>query len=192
MYSGLTRRDARRIVAIGAGALGSQVAMNLGRSGFGQWTLIDDNAFMPHNAVRHALLGRSPVGHNKAQCTAIDMNSIADCEPIAQGIRGNFLAPGDQGASIDEALAEAAVVLDMSASVAVARALSDAELPCRALSMFLSPNGQDLVLMSEDPERNIRLDDLEMAYYAEVASREELADHLEVRGAPLRYGTSLP
>ena len=56
--------------------------------------------------------------------------------------------------------------------------------------MFLSPNGQDLVLMSEDPERNIRLDDLEMAYYAEVASREELADHLEVRRAPLRYGTS--
>ena len=190
MYSGLTRRDARRIVAIGAGALGSQVAMNLGRSGFGQWTLIDDDAFMPHNAVRHALPGRFPVGHNKAQCTAIDMNSIADCEPIAQGIRGNFLTPGDQGASIDEALAEAAVVLDMSASVAVARALSDAELPCRALSMFLSPNGQDLVLMSEDPERNIRLDDLEMAYYAEVASREELADHLEVRGAPLRYGTS--
>ena len=190
MYSGLTRRDARRIVAIGAGALGSQVAMNLGRSGFGQWTLIDDDAFMPHNAVRHALRGRFPVGHNKAQCTAIDMNSIADCEPIAQGIRGNFLTPGDQGASIDEALAEAAVVLDMSASVAVARALSDAELPCRALSMFLSPNGQDLVLMSEDPERNIRLDDLEMAYYAEVASREELADHLEVRGAPLRYGTS--
>ena len=31
MYSGLTRRDARRIVAIGAGALGSQVVLNLGR-----------------------------------------------------------------------------------------------------------------------------------------------------------------
>ena len=190
MYSGLTRRDARRIVAIGAGALGSQVAMNLGRSGFGQWTLIDDDAFMPHNAVRHALRGRSPVGHNKAQCTAIDMNSIADCEPIAHGIPGNFLTPGDHRASVDKTLAEAEVVLDMSASVAVARALSDAELPCRALSMFLSPNGQDLVLMSEDLERNIRLDDLEMAYYAEVASREELADHLEVREAPLRYGTS--
>ena len=190
MYSGLTRRDARRIVAIGAGALGSQVALNLGRSGFGQWTLIDDDAFMPHNAVRHALAGRFQVGYNKAQCTAIDMNSIADCEPIAHGIPGNFLTPGDHGASVDKTLAEAEVVLDMSASVAVARALSDAELPCRASSMFLSPNGQDLVLMSEGPERNIRLDDLEMSYYAEVASREELAGHLEVLAAPLRYGTS--
>ena len=44
--------------------------------------------------------------------------------------------------------------------------------------------------MSEGPERNIRLDDLEMSYYAEVASREELAGHLEVLAAPLRYGTS--
>ena len=189
-YSGLTGRDARRIVAIGVGALGSQVAMNLGKSGFGQWTLIDDDAFMPHNAVRHALVGRSPVGYSKAQCTAIVMNSIADCEPIAHGIRGNVLTPGDHRASVDKTLAEAEIVLDMSASVAVARALSDAELPCRASSMFLSPNGQDLVLMSEDPERNIKLDDLEMSYYAEVASREELAGHLEVLSAPLRYGTS--
>ena len=190
IFSGFTRRNACRIVAVGAGALGSQVAMNLGRSGFGQWTLIDDDAFMPHNAVRHALEGGSPVGHNKAHCTAIYMNSIADCEPIARGIRANVLRPGDCEASVNEALAEAEVVLDMSASVAVARTLSDAELPCRASSMFLSPNGQDLVLMSEDPDRNVRLDDLEMSYYAHVATRKELVGHLEVQGAPLRYGTS--
>src|SRR5208337_5028589 len=33
----------KSIVAIGVGALGSQVVMNLARSGFGKWTLIDND-----------------------------------------------------------------------------------------------------------------------------------------------------
>src|SRR5206468_1798768 len=40
------------ITAIGAGALGSQVIPKLIQSGFGVWTIIDDDFMLPHNAAR--------------------------------------------------------------------------------------------------------------------------------------------
>ncbi len=190
LHSGRENHDRRRFVAIGVGALGSQVAMNLARNGFGRWTVIDNDTFMPHNAVRHALAGSYLVGHNKAMCMAAYMNSITPLESSTQGIPGDFLKPGDYGKAIDDSLASADHVLDMSASVAVARSLADRDLQCRALSMFLSPSGQDLVFLAENSDRSIRLDDLEMLYYAEVAERAELSGHLEVHGSPARYGTS--
>ena len=49
--------DLRKAVAVGQGALGSQVVSNLIRTGFGSWTLIDYDVLLPHNLARHALLG---------------------------------------------------------------------------------------------------------------------------------------
>lgn len=189
MHSGLGSRDARRIVAVGAGALGSQVAMNLARSGFGTWTIIDNDVFMPHNGVRHALHGDFGIGHNKALCMAVSMNSVAHGE-VARGIPADFLAPGAYQKLVDDSLGEAELVLDMTASVPVSRALADADLPCRVSSIFLSPNGQDLVMLTEDPDRQVRLDDLEMQYYGDIATREELADHLKADTPWQRYGAS--
>lgn len=189
-YSGRRRIDPRKIVAVGAGSLGSQVAMNLARSGFGRWSLVDDDSFLPHNAVRHALEGGFPLGRNKAECVALYMNSIADDEPIAEGIPANFLRPGDQRARLDAVLGEADLVLDMSASLPVARAIADLENAARAVSVFLSPNGRDLVLLAEDKGRSIRLDDLEMMYYGEAATREDLQGHLAPAGRRARYGAS--
>ena len=37
------------MVAIGVGALGSQVLTNLVRSGYGRWTLVDEDVLHPHN-----------------------------------------------------------------------------------------------------------------------------------------------
>lgn len=189
-YSGRRHSDARKIVAVGAGALGSQVVMNLARSGFGRWSLVDDDPFLPHNAVRHALEGAFPLGRNKAECVALYMNSIADDEPIAEGIPANFLRPGDHQARLDAVLGEADLVLDMSASLPVARAIAEREIKGRAASVFLSPNGRDLVLLAEDGGRSIRLDDLEMMYYGEVAARDDLRDHLSPPAGRARYGAS--
>src|SRR5262249_53322180 len=49
--------DSRRVVAIGLGALGSQIVSTLVRGGFGEWTLVDNDVLMPHNAARHELNG---------------------------------------------------------------------------------------------------------------------------------------
>ena len=39
--NGEGRGDSSRVIAVGVGALGSQVVSNLVRGGFGQWTLVD-------------------------------------------------------------------------------------------------------------------------------------------------------
>ena len=44
-----------KTVAVGVGALGSKVTMNLVCSGFGTWTVIDEDELLPHNLARHAL-----------------------------------------------------------------------------------------------------------------------------------------
>lgn len=188
--SGESEPDNRKIVAIGAGALGSQVAMNLARAGFGNWTLIDHDPFMPHNAVRHALEGGFAIGHNKAICTALYMNTVTAYDDIARAIPSNFLKPGDHEEKIETALSDASIVLDMSASIPVARRLASQKLPCRAVSLFLSPNGQDLVLLAEDAARHIRLDDLEMQYYTATATDDKLLGHLDVPAGTTRYGGS--
>lgn len=188
--SGASEPDNRKIAAIGAGALGSQVAMNLARAGFGDWTLIDHDPFMPHNAVRHALEGGFAIGHNKAICTALYMNMVTAGDDIARAIPSNYLNPGDDRERIETALRDASLVLDMSASIPVARRLASQKLPCRAISLFLSPNGQDLVLLAEDAARHIRLDDLEMQYYTAIATDDRLLGHLEVPSGTTRYGGS--
>lgn len=189
-HSGLKQRDDRRFVAIGMGALGSQVAMNLARSGSGHWTLVDDDAFMPHNAVRHALEGGFAVGRNKAECVAAYINAITPSEETAQFMATNYLSPGDDEVRLSQAVEGADLVLDMSASVAVARTLADDSRKFRAASLFLSPSGQDLVMLAEDSDGQLRLDDLEMLYYKAAATRPDLHGHLNDDEISTRYGAS--
>ena len=44
-----------KIVMIGAGALGSHLLCNSLRTGFGQWTVVDNDDLFPHNIGRHVL-----------------------------------------------------------------------------------------------------------------------------------------
>lgn len=188
--NGFVDRDSSHILAIGAGALGSQVAVNLARAGFGTWTIVDDDPFMPHNTARHVLVGGLTIGHNKALCVALYINTLADDEDHARGIPCDFLKPGDYQPILDERLASSELVLDMSASVSVARELGWRDLPCRATSLFLSPDGQDLVLLAEDDRRTLRLDELEMIYYTAVATETQLEGHLSSSEGTVRYGAS--
>ena len=67
--NGLSSRNSSQIAAIGLGALGSQVFLNLIRAGYGEWTLIDDDFLLPHNLARHALPGVF-IGHPKSRSMA--------------------------------------------------------------------------------------------------------------------------
>ena len=66
-----------RILAIGAGALGSQTILHLTRSGFGRWTVVDRDVLLPHNVVRHAL-SRVAVGREKAPAVAYIANDLVE------------------------------------------------------------------------------------------------------------------
>ncbi|MGA7741100.1 MAG: ThiF family adenylyltransferase [Polyangia bacterium] len=179
-----------RIAAVGAGALGSQVALNLARSGFGRWTLIDHDRLMPHNTARHALPGFG-VGSNKAQATAVVANSILGSENLFAALPVDVLVPGNRIDEFSKVLREADCILDVSTSVAVARLLAcGVDSRARRISLFMTPSGEDLVLLAEDKERTFRLDSLEMQYYRAVINDPALEGHLGEKGQRRRYGQS--
>lgn len=177
-----------RVVAIGLGALGSQVVMNLARSGFGSWTLIDYDLVMPHNLARHALYGPF-VGCPKADAVAVAADTIVSGASLFSPLKADVLGTGIVEQSLDDCLEKADLILDMSASVAVARKIAgDFQYGARRVSLFLAPKGHDLVLLSEDKKRLTTLDAIEMQYYRAVLSDDRLIGHLRPRDGQQRYG----
>ena len=178
-----------RIVAIGTGALGSQVYNNLARAGYGRWTLIDNDVLLPHNCARH-FLGDWAVGTNKAQ-TMAQVGKITLNDPaIAEFIPADVLQPAQHAEAVNKALQSAELVLDLSASVAVSRHLAQVETKPRTFSAFLTPKGDGLVIAAEDNQRTVRLDWLEMLHYRAVLNEPALADSLQPKDARIRYGNS--
>ena len=186
----LSERERKKITAIGVGALGSQVFMNLIRSGYGEWTLIDDDILLPHNLARHSLDG-SAVGFSKAEYLAFVANKTIDGEPIAKGVIENVLNPKKLFEEVQKALKEADVILDFSASVAVARHLArGVDSDARRISAFLNPSGCDLILLAEDANRVTSLDYIEMQYYRCLIEEPEMEKHLNRNDGHVRYANS--
>ncbi len=179
-----------RICAIGTGALGSQVLTNLARSGLEIDTVIDEDRLLPHNLARHSLHA-SATGYPKAECVAHFLNDIFSSPYPTRGIFANVLRPGQNKEELDKALDGAAILLDISASVAVARYLTcDLNTTGRRVSIFLNPTGTDLVVLAEDAERSCPLDMLEMQFYRALVNHSDLAGHFAPNEERLRYGQS--
>ena len=176
--------------AIGVGALGSQILMNIARSGFGKWTVIDDDILLPHNLARHLLPGHF-IGQPKAHSVSELANSLSDGIGVFEPLSVNIFTTEKHKPELDKALKVADIILDMSASVAVARKLAHfIESNARRISLFMSPNGFDLVLIAEDAKRGIRLDHLEMQYYRACIRDSRLRGHLATSAERQRFGQS--
>jgi hypothetical protein len=180
----------RSIACVGAGAIGSQVILNLARTGFGRWSIIDNDRLFPHNLARHAL-HEYAVGHHKATCVARIANDLTDGDEAFFPIVADVLNPKDKKDALSAAFASADAVLDTSASVAVARHLSDnLDASCRRVSVFVNPTGRDLVVIAEDAARRHRLASLEMQYYRALITNTDLAGHFAPTNERHRYGQS--
>jgi proteasome lid subunit RPN8/RPN11 len=189
-YSGAAAAARTGVVAIGCGALGSQVVLNAARSGMGPWVLIDHDLLRPHNLVRHAL-DASDVGHNKAERLAAAASRLASGDPPFVAIPADVLEPRVDGPRVDAAFTAAEVIADFSASVPVARHLAcDVPGSARRLSLFLNPTGTDVVLLAEPENRSIRLDALEMQYYRALLREPTLDGHLRTSMGRIRHGRS--
>lgn len=179
-----------KITIIGVGALGSQVVMNMARSGYAQWTIIDEDYLLPHNLARHELNSNS-VGLPKSLTLAYNLNCLFQDGAVATGIVSNVLNPGENAEQIKNALSSADVILDISTSVAVGRYLAhDVDSPARRISLFLNPKGTDLVFLSEGKDRSIHLDALEIQYYRALITHDELTNHLALPAGKVRYARS--
>lgn len=171
---------------IGLGALGSQVFANFVRSGFGKWYLIDRDHMLPHNPARHAMPVQ--IGENKAKVMAYFGEAVIPNQGTTEAIDADILRPGALREEIVGALRGSTVVVDCSASVAVARHIArDLENGPRGISIFLNPTGADLIVLAEPNDRSVRLDHLEMQYYRLILKTPELGGHFRHPEGQFRY-----
>ena len=177
------------IVAIGLGALGSQIINNLVRSGFGRWKLIDEDIFLPHNSARH-ILPSSCSGFFKAGICKEIFNNTIDEALVDEALCLNVLNPNqNEKEKLMKTMSEQDFIFDFSASIAVSRYLANNDTFARTISAYLTPDGKSLVLAAEDNKRFIRLDWLEMLHYREIINNQKLFDSLD-NPSYHRYGNS--
>ncbi len=184
--AGRDRPDDRRVVLVGAGAIGSMLAETLVREGRFSWDIVDDDVLLPHNLARHTL-SRCEVGIRKAKALAERLAAVAD-GTVATGYALNVLDSAAQ--EVAAKVAEADVVVEASASIAAARRVCDLPGAARRVSAFFNPAGTDVVVLVEDAAREIDLRSLEAAYYRAVLTAPELSDHLTKSAGELRYSGS--
>jgi hypothetical protein len=175
--AGRSVRDARKAVLVGAGAIGSHLADGLAREGRFTWVIIDDDRMLPHNAARH-IAGNAQVPHFKAPILATHLNATVSGPPCARAIVANVLPTRAEAATVNQALDEAEVIIDASASILAARHLSDHPTRARRFSAFFNPAGEAAVLLAEPADRAVSLRDLEAQYLGLVLRSPHLEGHL--------------
>lgn len=165
-------------LVFGVGSIGSQLITNLVREGaFSELVLVDDDHLAPHNLVRHTLQS-SEVGRSKSSSVAEQLIAIRPdlrCRSLAE----KFGQTTEHEDLINE-VAQAELVLDMTASVGASRKLSDHGARNRAISAFFNPMGNAVVILAEDKKRGYDLSALEAIYYGMVVEDERLRDHLQI------------
>ncbi|MBS0166216.1 MAG: Mov34/MPN/PAD-1 family protein [Nitrospira sp.] len=158
---------------IGAGALGSAVLNLWGRGGWGQWTVIDKDHIRPHNLSRHTAFAQH-IGESKVNVVA-ELHSA-----ITRG--ASQITPLHTDACdltqplILNVLRDSKLVVDASTTLEYPRVASELQGLARHVSIFVTPNGNDAVLLVEDKDRKIRLRSLEAQYYRAVI-RETWGQH---------------
>lgn len=186
--AGAAAVDRRKAVLIGAGSLGSQLGLGLAREGAYEWTVVDADALLPHNLARHALLA-SEIGAPKATALARQIGLLLN-EKQSAIIADVLASDADQVNALDAAFGTASIIIDASASVGVARHLSDLRCAARRMCAFFNPSGTSVVLLAEDVARQITLRDLEAQYHRLVLTQPSLAEHLAASEGGVRYSGS--
>lgn len=189
-FSANPRATDATLVAIGAGAIGSNLVINSMKAGVGSWTIIDDDLVLPHNIVRQTQTAQA-VGVPKALALAHDASLLVAEAGGASGIIANVLKPGEHADAIESALTDADFVIDLSASPAVVGYIADHSAVRRAASFFFNPDGSDLVVLVEDADRKLQLDEIEAQYFLASGANPCLARHFaSARVDRLRYANA--
>lgn len=167
-----------RIVLVGVGALGSQIHGNLSRMGWGRWTLIDGDTLLPHNVARHRL-GEHLVGLCKVTGAGV-MSGQETPHNVVEQVFATDAQAVEGNEPMLSAYREADWIVDASTSIAASRFLArDLDSRARRVSLFLNPDGCDVVMLLEDAARSMQLDVLEAQYYRAVLCDQRLEKHIQ-------------
>lgn len=180
----LSRHDAGpplpRIALLGAGALGSKMALHLGRGGHDELTIVDDDLLLHHNLVRHALSADS-LWRGKAAALRETLRSLF---PIDRQLR---VEAAEQDAldllfkASGAALEGHDLVVDATASNTVLNALGDCTLPepARVVRCEIADEGRLGIWLLEGRGRSPRIDDLRALLYTRAREDEKISGWLK-------------
>ena len=171
--------EIERTLVLGTGALGSKIAMHLGRSGQVNLTLVNSASLSPHNLVRHALMGEK-VGTSKAESVR---DTIQRLYPAVKDLPITFhndyafsFTSGDRKAELEAHR----FLLDATASQIVFNSMVSADLPAelRVCRVEIADEGRIGLLSLEGGDRNPRLDDLQMVLFDAAIEEKRLSNWL--------------
>ena len=165
---------------LGAGSLGSKVAVHLARAGRGPRVVVDRSTLSPHNVARHALLPAKedfqvPWTRGKAVALAVAL----------QGLQQQARAVTEDVASITGSPAKRRLlgrspwaIINATASLTVQEALASADaLPAtRVIEIGLYAGGRVGVVTVEGPARNPNTLDLVAESYRLLASDQSVGE----------------
>lgn len=153
------------LVMFGCGSLGSKIAMQLGRAGFGSMTFVDNESISPHNAARHALIEQASVlvPPRKAALMKAAFESLSHTQSCAFDADAVTLL-ADSAKFAAAVPQDAALIVDTTASLQVlaAEAQSSAlnQSPARLARIAMYGQGRCVVVCLEGRGRAVRVDDL--------------------------------
>lgn len=162
-------------VLIGAGSLGSMLLNLWGRSGWGCWSVIDNDHIKPHNLSRHTAYAQH-VGTPKAKVVANLHTAVMLGASTITPIVGN--ACDFEQTTVVSTLKNAEIVIDASTTLEYPRLASTNDHLPRHCSVFITPNGDSAVLLAEDKQRTKRLRTLEAQYYRALIEQDWGKFHL--------------
>ncbi|WP_421955258.1 Mov34/MPN/PAD-1 family protein [Polaromonas sp.] len=160
---------------VGAGALGATLLDLWGRSGWGQWAVIDKDHIKPHNLVRHPADQRH-LGLPKEQVAVERHAELMNGASTITGVHADAcdFVDGKPLPSIQTA----ELVVDVSTTLDYPRLMSTRDDVGRHVSAFLTPKANASVILMEDADRLYRARTLEAQYYRAVMEQPWGADHL--------------
>ncbi len=168
-----------RWTLIGAGSLGSKLALHLARAGNGPEVVLDKSAMAPHNAARHALIP----GVGDMQLRWMGAKARILCEalrgldqkatPIMVDAVNVLLSKGTARRAWSKS---SWAVVNATASLIVRDALAATDLiQARVIEMALFASGRIGMITVEGPSRNPNTADLTAEYYALLREEPSLA-----------------
>jgi integrative and conjugative element protein (TIGR02256 family) len=147
-----------------------------GRSGWGQWTVIDKDHVRPHNITRHVAYAQH-VGQPKAQVVAQLHDAVADGASRITAVVAD--ATDLSNVEVRHTLTASSLVIDASTTLEYPRLASSFDELSRHASVFITPDGNAAVILAEDAKRSHRLRTLEAQYYRAVINEPWGEHHLD-------------
>ena len=153
------------LVMLGCGSVGSKIAMQLGRAGFGSMTFVDNESMSPHNAARHALIERAsvlvPPRKSALMKTAFESLSHLESRAFDDDAVTLLVDPAKFAATVPQ---DATLIVDATASLQVLAAETQSmalnQSSARLARIAMYGQGRCFAVLLEGPGRIGRVDDL--------------------------------